>query len=364
MTEQRKAAHVDIVLGEDVRAAYDYWNDVQLIHNALPEVDIDDIDLTTKVFGRELKAPLVISSMTGGFGGGREVNANLAAGAAEAEVAMGVGSQRQAIEDPALKETYAVIRDYGVPLRIANLGAPQFVPQKGKAPYGLEEAHRAVEMVDAHVLAIHLNYLQEVVQPEGDRRARGAIEAIASIASEIPVLAKETGAGLSREVAISLKEAGVAGLDVGGLGGTSFSAVEHFRAKEDADPLKERLGVTFWNWGIPTPVSVLEAQVGLPILATGGIRNGLDAARAVALGADAAGMASGLLKAAKESSQAVVDELNMIIGELRAALFLTGSASLDEIRQRKHILRGPSAEWVRALEERRTIRGPPPEGRG
>ncbi len=362
MTEKRKAAHVDIVLGEDVRAAYNYWDDVQLIHNALPEVDLDAIDLATTVFGRPLKAPLIISSMTGGFGGGKEVNAHLAAGAAEVGVAMGVGSQRQALEDPALEETYAVIKDYDMPLRIANLGAPQLIPQRGKEPFTLEDARHAVEMVDADVLAIHLNYLQEVVQPEGDRQAKGVLSAIGRVAAELPVLAKETGAGLSRDVALALRDAGVAGLDVGGLGGTSFSAVEHFRAREETDPLRERLGITFWNWGIPTPVSVLEANVGLPVFATGGIRNGVDVARAVAMGASAAGMASGLLKAAKESYHAVVDELNTILEEVRAAMFLTGAADLEALRQGKHILRGPSADWLRGLHEARAIRGPPSGG--
>src|SRR3990170_1027477 len=256
-TEQRKAEHVNIILQENVSAEYNYWNDVHLVHKALPEIDLDDIDVSCTLFGHKLNAPLVISSMTGGFGMAREINANLAKAAAEVGVAMGVGSQRAALEKPDLVDTYAGVKDHDVPLRFANLGAPQLVPQEGKRAYGLEDARRAMAMVDAHMLIIHLNFLQEVVQPEGDRRARGVLDAIARLASKLPVVAKETGAGVSREVAVALKKAGVRGIDVGGLGGTSFSAVEYYRAKKDSATLKERLGATFWNWGIPTPASVV-----------------------------------------------------------------------------------------------------------
>src|SRR3989454_3946701 len=277
-TEQRKAEHVNIILNENVSAEYNYWNDVHLLHRAIPEIDLDDIDVSTTLLGRKLRAPVVISSMTGGFGMGREINANLANGAAEVGVAMGVGSQRAALEKPELADTYAVVKDYAVPLRFANLGAPQLIPQEGKRAYGLEDARRAIEMVDAHVLIVHLNFLQEVVQPEGDRRAKSVVAAIRAIASKLPVLAKETGAGISREVALLLKRAGVKGIDVGGLGGTSFSAVEYYRAKKEAASLKERLGATFWDWGVPTPARGVLADVGRPIVATGGGPAGVAAA--------------------------------------------------------------------------------------
>ena len=347
-TEQRKAEHVDIILNENVSAGYNYWNDVHLVHRALPEIDLDDVDVSCTLFGRKLNAPLVISSMTGGFGMGREINANLAKAAAEVGVAMGVGSQRAALEKPELVDTYAVVKDHDVPLRFANLGAPQLVPQEGKRAYGLEDARRAMAMVDAHMLIVHLNFLQEVVQPEGDRRARGVLDAIARLASKLPVVAKETGAGVSREVAVALKKAGVRGIDVGGLGGTSFSAVEYYRAKKDSATLKERLGATFWNWGIPTPASVVLANVGLPIVATGGIRSGLDVAKALALGASAAGMAKPMLEAAKTSAEAVVTELEAVIAELKAAMLLTGSATLDALREQRCIVNRPTADWIEA----------------
>ncbi len=345
-TEQRKAEHVNIILQENVSAEYNYWNDVHLVHKALPEIDLDDIDVSCTLFGHKLNAPLVISSMTGGFGMAREINANLAKAAAEVGVAMGVGSQRAALEKPDLVDTYAVVKDHDVPLRFANLGAPQLVPQEGKRAYGLEDARRAMAMVDAHMLIVHLNFLQEVVQPEGDRRARGVLPAIAKIASKLPVVAKETGAGISRDVAARLKKAGVKGIDVGGLGGTSFSAVEHYRARKEAQTLKERLGATFWNWGIPTPASVILANVGLPIVATGGIRSGLDVAKALALGASAAGMAKPMLEAAKVGARAVVDELQAVIAELKAAMLLTGCETVSKLQEQRCIVNRPTADWV------------------
>ncbi len=349
-TEQRKAEHVNIILKEDVSAEYDFWNDVHLLHNALPEVDYDEIDTSATLFGRKLAAPLVISSMTGGFGGGREINANLAKAAAEVGVAMGVGSQRAALEKPELAETYAVVKKYDVPLRFANLGAPQLVPQGTKRAYGPDDAQRAMGMVDAHVLICHLNFLQEVVQPEGDHNARGCLDAIRKLATRFPVVAKETGAGIAKDVALRLKRAGVVGIDVGGMGGTSFSAVEYYRAKKDAYALKERLGATFWDWGIPTPASLQLANVGLPLIATGGVRNGLHVAKAIVLGASAAGMAKPMLEAAKESADAVVQELHAVIEELKAGMFLLGCRNLKELSEKTAIVQRPTADWLEAAK--------------
>lgn len=351
MTE-RKREHVDIVLDEEVRPRHNYWDDVQFLHKALPEVDLDEVDVRTELFGKHLAAPVVISSMTGGFKDAVQINANLAHGAAEVGVAMGVGSQRPVLQGQATEESWTVVREYEVPLVIANIGAPQLVRQAGKEPLGVEDAKRALEMVRGDILAIHLNYTQEMVQPEGDKRSRGVLEALAAIAAEVPVLGKETGAGISREVALSLKEAGVRGIDIGGLGGTSFSAVEYYRAKKEGMSLKERLGQTFWEWGIPSPISLLLADVGLPLIATGGLRNGLDVARAIALGAQAGGMASQMLRAANESAEAVVEALEEVVAEIKAVLLLTGSRSLAELAETPTLFTGPTREWAASLDLR------------
>ncbi len=345
----RKKDHVDIVLGQDVRPQHNPWDDIMLVHQVLPEVDLDRIDLTTKVFGRTLKAPIVVSSMTGGFPDATTINSNLAFGAAEVGVGMGVGSQRPALQGKAPADSFRVLRDYDIPLRIANIGAPQLIRQPGKEPLTIDHARRAMEMVDAHILAVHLNYAQEVVQPEGDRNAEGALEAMRPLAAQLPVLAKETGCGFSRRAAEAVKAAGVKGIDVGGLGGTSFPAVEFHRAKKKKLSTKERLGMTFREWGIPTPVSLRLAAVGLPLVATGGLRHGLDVARALALGATCGGLASQMLRAAMVSREAVVEELQAVVAELKAALFLTACRRPADMARMERVVLEPTASWFRGL---------------
>lgn len=343
---ERKKDHVDIVLNKDVKSDYNYWDDIKLVHQAIPELGLDDVELSTTLFGKKLAAPLIISAMTGGYSEAENINRNLAEAASEFQVGMGVGSQRAAIEDEGMERTYSVVKDYDVPLLMANIGAPQFVKQKGGEPYGTDEAVRAMKMIDADMLAIHLNYLQEVIQPEGDTRAKGTLLAIKKIALQLPVVVKETGAGISYEAAVELRKCGVKGIDVGGLGGTSFSAVEYYRAKNLNDKSRERLGSTFWNWGIPTPVSLILADVGLPLIATGGIRNGSDIAKAAVLGASASGVAGVLLKAALDSPEAVKDEIRLILDELRATMFLTSSKNLEELAKNEFVITGRTSEWI------------------
>jgi isopentenyl-diphosphate delta-isomerase len=263
---------------------------------------------------------------------------------------MGVGSQRPALEHPELASSYEVVKEFDVPLVIGNVGAPQLVEQSKRHAFGIEDCKRAMEMIDADILAIHLNFLQEIVQLEGDTNAAGCIDAIGKVAKALPVLAKETGAGLSRDMAQELRLKGVKGFDVGGMGGTSFSAVEYHRAMGKNDELLTRLGKTFWDWGIPTPVSILDADVGLPIIATGGLNTGLDAAKAISLGANAGGFARKLLCPAMESPEAVVKELKMIIAELKAAMFLTGSSSIQGLQDTPVIVTGHLSEWLNAME--------------
>ncbi|HKZ60378.1 MAG TPA: type 2 isopentenyl-diphosphate Delta-isomerase [Candidatus Thermoplasmatota archaeon] len=349
-TVSRKAEHVEIVLNEKSRADRNWWDGVSLIHDALPEFDLAEVDLSCEIFGRKLKAPLVISSMTGGYPDAEKINRNLAEAAARVGVGLGVGSQRAGLLKPDVANTFSVVKAFDVPLVMANIGAPQLIAQHTSTSLTIEHARQAMAMVDADVLLIHLNYLQEVVQPEGDTKARGVTLKIAEFARELPVVAKETGAGISHKVALALKAAGVKGIDVGGVGGTSFSAVEYYRAEREKDTVRANLGETFWNWGIPTPISVLEADVGLPVIATGGLRNGLDAAKAVALGASAAGMASKMLKPATVSADAVEEALNVAVAEMKAAFFLTGCRTVADLQKSELVLSDELLAWAGRLE--------------
>ena len=327
-TERRKQEHIDIALKKDVTAHHNYWDNVRLLHNALPEVDQHDIDLSVKLFDATLQAPLIISGMTGGFNEAKQINENLAAAAEKYQLGMGVGSQRAALENPKLAHTYKVLNEYDIPLKIANIGASQLVLwDRKKLMY---YAQTMVDMIEADLLAICLNFLQEAVQPEGEAHAKGCLDAIHMLSDElnIPVIIKESGAGISYPVAEQLAKTYIAGIDVGGMGGTSFSAVEYYRAEMKEDKHNMRIGKTFWDWGIPTPDSILHVGKAtkwmLPIIATGGIRNGLDAAKALAMGASAAGIAHTLLLPATKSKEAILFDLEVILKELRTAMFLVG----------------------------------------
>lgn len=344
----RKAEHVKVVLGKDVDGHYRYWNDIQLVHNALPEVDFADVDPSVTLFGKRLKAPLVITGMTGGFPDAVKINENLARAASEVGIAMGVGSERAAILKAQYPESYACVANYPVPLKFANIGAPQIIRQSPDASVvGVEEARAAMKLIGADVLAVHLNFLQEMVQPEGDRRAKGCLDKIGELARTFPVLAKETGAGLSRQVGERLRDHGVKGFDVSGTGGTSFAAVEHYRALEQGAEREARVGQVYWDWGIPSPAAVVETvPLGLPVIASGGIRTGLDVARALALGASAAGTAGGILRAASVGLQETRRELEQIIYELRVGMFLSGSRTVEEMRRAPFVVTGETRAWL------------------
>lgn len=328
-TERRKEEHLRIPLEKDVRSMPSPWAAIRLRHEALPEIDRSEVRLEATFLGHRLGAPVQVTGMTGGARKAREVNDRLAAAAAEHRLAMGVGSQRAAVENPALADTYSVILDHDVPLRFANLGLPQVILWGEDAA---AKAEAAVEMVDAHALYVHLNYLQEAVQPEGDTVARGGLEALRRLCRElkVPVLAKETGAGMTGATAHRLRKAGVQAVDVGGLGGTSFAAVEHYRALDQGDAAKARLGRTFWDWGVPTPEAVRQVRrdcPGLPIVATGGLESGLDALKALCLGADLAGFAGHLFRAAMRAEDGAAREAALVLEELKTGLFLLGATS-------------------------------------
>ncbi len=348
---RRKSDHVDICLRDDIVNSHNFWDGVQLIHCALPEVDLEAVDTTSELFDKQVGAPIVIAGMTGGHSHGLEINDNLAAAAAELQIPMGVGSQRPALEHPDYARTFKPLKDHDIPLVIANIGAPQLIDQKSGKALGANDIRRAMDMIDADMVAIHLNFLQEVAQPEGDTRAAGVLEAIAELAEDIPVIAKETGAGISHAVAMELLEAGVKGIDVGGAGGTSFAAVEAVRAEERGMTARARIGWTFKDWGIPTPVSVIEASAVLPVIATGGIRGGLDVARGLVLGASAAGVARRVLAPSLKGRAETLEALQMVLEELRTAMFLVGVGNVPDLQVQEFILADSLLAWLARFEQ-------------
>jgi isopentenyl-diphosphate Delta-isomerase len=331
-TVQRKAEHIRICLESDVqfqtqRSGFDRY---QFSHCCLPELDYQDIDLTTKLLGKQLGAPILISSMTGGTLQAKEINYRLAEVAQEYQLAMGVGSQRVAIEQPQVAETFQVRHIAPDILLLANLGAVQL-----NYRYGIDECLRAVELLDADALILHLNPLQECIQPQGDTNFKNLLDRIASVCDRlpVPVIAKEVGNGISAEMARQLIAAGVSGIDVAGAGGTSWAKVESERAKT---ALQRRLGETFADWGIPTTeciTTIRQMAPTVPLIASGGVRNGLDIAKAIALGADVGGLALPFLQAADLSTVAVRELVQILMAEIQTVLFCTGNVNLSALRQ-------------------------------
>ena len=330
-TQTRKADHLRVCLEENVQFQTTTGLDrYRFTHCCLPEVDRRDLDLSTSFLGKRLQAPLLISSMTGGTELAQLINSRLAATAQRYGLAMGVGSQRVAIENPEVISTFAVRSHAPDILLFANLGAVQL-----NYSYGLDECQRVVDWLEADALVLHLNPMQECVQTKGDTNFRGLLAKIATLCQllPVPVIAKEVGNGISAPMAQRLLEAGISAIDVAGAGGTSWARVESERAK---DPLQRRLGNTFANWGIPTAeciTGIRQVAPTLPLIASGGLRNGLDIATAIALGADLGGLALPFLHAAAESEAALHDLTDALIAELLTVLFCTGTNTLAGLRQ-------------------------------
>jgi len=350
LTEERKSDHLRICLEEEVNArnVTTGFEEIFLVHRALPEINRDDVNLSTRLFGHEFSAPIIVEGITGGTLKALKINASIAEAVERLGLGMGVGSQRAALEDSTLEKTFTIAREKAPnAFLIANIGGPQLA--KG---YSLQDLRRAVEMIDADALAIHLNPLQEAVQPEGETTYRGILESIRRVARdlEVPVIVKETGAGISAEDAKMLEAAGVAGIDVSGAGGTSWAAVEYHRAKRRGNESSRRLGEVLWDWGIPTAVSLVETvqSVSVPVIASGGIRSGNDAAKAIALGASLVGLASPVLAPALKGAEEVEGLLNDMIDQLRNVMFLVGADSVEALRSVPLVLTGKTAEWLRA----------------
>lgn len=328
-TTKRKTDHIKINLEENVQSKVTTGLEkFYFLHEALPDFNLDQIDLTTTIFNKTLLAPLLISSMTGGTKEAQKINRNLAEAAQSANIAIGVGSQRVAIEDVQLSTTFKMRSVAPDVLLFANLGAVQL-----NYGYGLSEAQKAVDMIEANALILHLNALQEAVQPEGDTRFYGLLNKIEEICKHltVPVIAKEVGWGISGITAQRLVNAGVQAIDVAGAGGTSWSQVEMYRAKSEK---QARLASNFIDWGIPTAESIQMVKQHVPdtlIFASGGLRTGIDIAKCIALGAHLGGMASPFLKAAIISSEVVIEVIEEIKQQLTVCMFAAGAKNLTQL---------------------------------
>lgn len=330
LISSRKSDHIRINLEENVQSGLTTGLErYRFIHRALPELNLDEVDLSQILFGKALRSPILISSMTGGTSEAGALNRILAEAAQATGIAMGVGSQRAAIEHPELVSTFQV-RPYAPDILLfANLGAVQL-----NYRYGVEECQRAVDMIEADALILHFNALQEAVQPEGDILFAGLLDKIEQVCREItvPVVAKEVGWGFSEADAQNLANAGVSAIDVAGAGGTSWSQVEMYRAKTES---QARLAAAFINWGIPTSEAILNVSRAAPemkIIASGGLRTGLDIAKSIALGANLGGMAGPFIKAASRSLEETIQTIREISREIQITMFAAGAGNIEQLK--------------------------------
>jgi isopentenyl-diphosphate delta-isomerase len=335
--DRRKADHIRINLEEDVQfpRLTNGFERYRLLHQALPELDLRSIDASVGLFGKRLALPFLISSMTGGTKAARAINLNLAVAAQARGIAMGLGSQRAGIEQAESVDTFQVRTVAPDILLFANLGAIQL-----NYGYTVDSCRRAVDMIEADALILHLNPLQEALQADGDQNWSGLVSKIEAVCEKVgvPVVAKEVGWGISEHAARMLADAGVAAIDIAGSGGTSWSEVEYHRAP---DEMLRRLARSFADWGIPTADGLKMASrgaPGLPLIASGGMRDGIEAAKALALGATAVGLASPFLKAAAVSDAEVIRTIDGLAAELRVAMFCCGAGTLEALRQPGRII--------------------------
>lgn len=335
MISDRKLEHLKLCTHSNVEYRRKTgYEEIELIHKALPQINKEKINIKTEFLQKKLDAPIIITGITGGHPASLAVNRELARAAEELQIGMGVGSQRAAVENPELESTYTVVRDEAPStFIIGNIGAPQ-----------MEYAEKAAAMMDLDAMAVHLNPLQEAIQPEGDVNATEYLQFIKKTSQtlDIPVIVKETGAGIKREDSIAIEEAGAAAIDIAGAGGTSWAAVETYRSKDRS------MGELFWDWGIPTAVSTAEVSqsIKIPVISSGGIRTGLDAAKALALGAETVGIALPLLKEAYQGHEAVVLKLQKFMEELKIAMYLVGASSISDLRKCDMVILGKTREWL------------------
>lgn len=352
-TSSRKQQHVEITVSKDVSfrsktPGFERWD---FVHNALPELNFSEVDPSTVFLTKRLSLPLIISSMTGGYADAARINRQLAELCAEKGLAMGVGSQRQAMEDDTYHHTFRVVREVAPEIPIfGNIGAAEVARMKNAS--GIR---KLADLVHANAFAVHLNPLQEFLQPEGNPEFRGVLQGIEMLVKElsVPIIVKEIGAGISLDVARRLVEAGVRIIDVAGSGGTSWAGVEilrrngeQSRRNRSKQSHEESFATAFWDWGIPTVdalrqvASLKHTHPSLVVISSGGIQSGLDVAKSIAFGADLAASARPMLKALEAGGPARLrKELDNWEMELRGAMFLTGSKSINELQQRQLVLK-------------------------
>jgi isopentenyl-diphosphate Delta-isomerase len=339
--QDRKKEHIRICLEKEVETKKTGFEDVFLIHNSLPELNAKEVDTGTEFLGKKLSMPLAIAAITGGTEEAEKINRDLAEVAEKKGIGFSLGSQRAMIEDPSLKYTYYVRDVAPSALVFGNIGIYQL------KKISIEQIEEALRYVGADALCVHINPSQELYQKEGDYDFKDSLLNLKKLCRELkyPVVAKEVGFGISREASISLREAGVKAIDVGGFGGTNWLIIDALRSNRDFSG--------FSDWGIPTPISILESKIGLPLIATGGIRSGVDVAKSIALGADVCGMALPFLRVLNEKGkEGVAEFIDKIQTELKVAMTLTGSKNIAELKKAKFILTGKIKDWA---EQRKLV---------
>jgi isopentenyl-diphosphate Delta-isomerase len=338
--KRRKREGIEIPLTENVQGKKNstYLEYVKLFHNALPEIDYDEIDLSTQFLNKSFSAPLIIDSMTGGTDEAFLINKRLGQIAEKYGLGMGLGSQRAGLKSEKLIESYSIARNVAPnAFLIANIGGAQLSDGLSTV-----DVIKIIKMIDADALAIHLNPLQELIQPEGEPRFKGILQRISNLVQdiEIPIIVKEVGSGISADVALRLEKSGVRSINVAGSGGTSWAGIEKIRADQHNEYIKSQLGELFWDWGIPTALSILlvSRSVKIPIIASGGLRNGLEIAKCMILGSNLCAMAFPFLKRAAQSEEELEKFTHLILSEIRSTMFLLGTKDIGSLKNTRYIL--------------------------
>lgn len=353
--KKRKREGIEIPLTENVQGKENstYLEYVKLFHNALPEINFDEIDLSTTLLDKSFSAPLIIDSMTGGTDEAFLINKRLGQIAEKYGLGMGLGSQRAGLKSEKLVESYSIARKVAPnAFLIANIGGAQLA-----GGLSTSDILKIIKMIDANALAIHLNPLQELIQPEGEPRFKGILQRIANLVHdiEIPIIVKEVGSGISADVALRLENSGVGSINIAGSGGTSWAGIEKIRADQHNEYIKSRLGELFWDWGIPTALSILlvSKSVKIPIIASGGLRNGLEIAKCLILGSNLCAMAFPFLKRAAESEKELEQFTQLILTEIKATMFLLGAKDIASLKNTRYILTDKLADVLGNYECRR-----------